>query len=69
MKKYTHVKCIQDVVEHEIVIFKSGEIYKITGLDYRSLVYYVEPEFAEDNSLPDEFVIMPLDKRFEFIVM
>lgn len=67
MNKYTHVKCMKDVIEDEIVIFKNGEIYKITGFDYRSLIYYVEPEFYENYLLPDEFAILPLDGRFEFM--
>ncbi|RBP84035.1 hypothetical protein DFO70_1661, partial [Cytobacillus firmus] len=52
-----------------LVIFKAGEIYKITGFDFHSLVYYVEPEFYEDSPLPDEFVIMSMDKRFEFKIL
>ncbi|MEH7618502.1 hypothetical protein V7200_23015, partial [Cytobacillus firmus] len=69
LKRYSHVKCIEDVIEDDIVVFKKGEIYKITGFDYRSLVYYVEPEYDEDGTLPDEFVIMALDRRFMFIIL
>ena len=67
MNKYTHVKCLKDVIEEDIVIFKEGEIYKIVGFDYNSLLYYVEPEFYEDNSLPVEFAISPINKEFKFI--
>lgn len=69
MKKYTHVKCLKEVTEDEIMIFKEGEIYKIVGFDYHSLLYYVEPEFYEDIALPEEFVILALDKRFEFLTL
>jgi hypothetical protein len=30
-------------------------------------VYYIEPEFYEDDVFPAEFVISPLNKNFEFI--
>jgi hypothetical protein len=69
MNKFTHVKCLKDVIENCIVIFKGGENYKIVGFDYNSLVYYIEPEFYEDNPLPDEFVISPLNNNFEFLAL
>lgn len=69
LKKYTHVKCIEDVIEDDMVIFKKENIYKISGFDYRSLVYYVEPEYDEESLLPDEFVVSPIDKRFEFLIL
>jgi hypothetical protein len=65
MKKYTHVKCLKD----DVFIFKAGEIYKITGFDYNALVYYIKPEFYEEDVLPAEFVISPLNKNFEFLIM
>jgi hypothetical protein len=67
MKKYTHVKCTKDVVEEGIVIFKEGRIYKISGFDYLSLLYYVEPEFYEEDPLPDEFAVSPLNDHFKFL--
>ncbi|SDM42060.1 hypothetical protein [Bacillus sp. OK048] len=69
MKRYTHAKCLRDVIEDGLVIFKSGEIYKITGFDYNSLVYYVEPEFYPEDPLPEEFVIPPLHPDFEFLTL
>lgn len=69
MKKYTHLECLRDVVENDVVIFKKGEIYKIVGFDYNSLVYYIEPEFYEDNLLPSEFAIYPLNKDFKFLTL
>lgn len=58
MKKYTHVKCLEDVIEDDIV----------TGFDYQSLVYYIEPEFYENESLPDEFAIPALSSNVEFLI-
>jgi hypothetical protein len=69
MNKYTHVKCLKDVIEDGVVIFKEDEIYKIAGYDYKSLLYYIQPEFYEDNPLPDEFVISPLNDNFKFLVI
>jgi hypothetical protein len=69
MKKYTHVKCLKDVIEDDVLIFKEGEIYNVTGFDYNALVYYIEPEFYEEDLLPAEFVISPLNKNFEFLIM
>lgn len=56
-------------LKDDIVIFKVGEIYKITGFDYRSLVYYIESEFYEDDSLSDEFAIPALSSNFEFLII
>jgi hypothetical protein len=69
LKKYTHVKCLKDVVEDDVLIFKKDNIYKIVGFDYHSLVYYVEPEYEEGNMLPDEFVINALHNHFEFLML
>lgn len=69
MKKYTHVECLEDVIEDDIVIFKVGNIYKITGFDYQSLVYYIEPEFYENESIPDEFAIPALSSGFQFLII
>ncbi|WP_147532310.1 hypothetical protein [Bacillus marasmi] len=69
MSKFTHVKCKNDVIEEGVLIFKKGEFYKIVGFDYKSLVYYIQPEFYEDNLLPDEFIISPLDSNFEFLAL
>lgn len=67
MKKYTHVKCLKDVKEDEVLLFKKGKVYKIVGFDYRSLIYYIEPEFHDGVYLPDEIAIQALDRNFEFI--
>jgi hypothetical protein len=67
MKRYRYVECLKDVVEEDIIVFKAGSIYSITGFDYNSLLYYIEPEFYEDSPLPEEFVIMALDRNFKFM--
>lgn len=69
MKIFTHVKCLKNVIEEDVLIFKKNEVYKIMGFDYNSLVYYVEPEYYEDGLLPDEFAISPVDYRFEFLAL
>lgn len=67
MRKFTHVRAIEDVVEEGVVLYKKGGVYKILGNDYRSLVYYVEPEYYEESPLPDEFVIPFMHGSFEFL--
>lgn len=70
MKKYTHIVCLEDVIEDGIIIFKKGETYPIVGFDYHSFVYYAEPEYYEDDVLPAEFAISPvLNKSFKFITL
>jgi hypothetical protein len=51
------------------LIFKEGEIYKITGIDKNALVYYLKAEFYEKDLLPYEFVTSPLNKNYEFLIM
>jgi hypothetical protein len=67
MKKFSHVICLEDVVEDDIVIFKKGEVYPIISFDWKSLVYYIEPEYYVDCSLPSEYAIPPLHPCFEFL--
>lgn len=69
MRKYTHVKCLNTIKEDDIIVFKKGEIYKIMGFDYNSLVYYIEPEYYENVDLPDEYVIQALSRDFEFMII
>ncbi|CAM3948490.1 hypothetical protein [Mesobacillus zeae] len=68
MEKFTHVKCLKDVLEDDTVIFKKDEIYKIMGFDYKSLVYYIEPEYYPHEPLPEEFAISPIHPDFKFLV-
>ncbi|WP_142384699.1 hypothetical protein [Bacillus sp. M6-12] len=60
---------MKDVKEEDVLIFKKGEVYKIVGFDYNSLVYYVEPEYDEEHLLPDEFVVSALHNHFEFLIL
>jgi len=69
MKKYTHVICLEDIIEDEISIIEKGKRCKITGFDYKSLVYYIEIDSDPSGMLTDEIVISPLDTRFKFITL
>jgi len=42
MKKYTHAKCIRDVIENDVVLFRAEQTYKIVEFDFKSLLYYIE---------------------------
>lgn len=66
LKEYTHLQCIRDVTEDGIVLFKKGEVYSITGFDYRSLLYYIEI-FIDDNDMPEEFTIPVLHPDFKYL--
>ncbi|WP_210366702.1 hypothetical protein [Bacillus sp. REN3] len=69
MNKYTHVKCLKDVFIDDVIVFKKDKIYKIVGTDFRSFVYYIEPEYYEGDWLPEEFTVTPLDTNFKFLVI
>jgi len=71
LKKYTHVECIEDITENDnsIVIFEKGELIKISGFDYRSLVFYLEVVNDQNGMLTDEITIQAGDKRFKFLTL
>lgn len=65
MKKYTHVKCLKDVIENDVTLFEQGCIYRISEFDYRSLIYYIEIEGGD--GLTDEVAVAPNHPDFKFI--
>lgn len=66
MKKYTHAKCIRDVIENDVILFESGQTYKIVEFDFKSLLYYIEIDDGGEE-LTDEFAIAPNHPDFVFL--
>ncbi len=71
MKQFTHVFCLTDVIEDDVILFKRNKFYKLLGYDRSSLCYYIEPEQYPDDPniiMPDEYAIYPfLNKNFKFL--
>lgn len=66
MKKFTHVKCLRNVIENDVVLFEAEQIYKIAEFDFKSLLYYIELN-GDTAGLTDEFAITPNHPDFEFL--
>ena len=64
MKKYTHAKCIRDVIENDVVLFRAEQTYKIVEFDFKSLLFYVE---VDDVGEELEVAVTPNHPDFEFL--
>ena len=68
MKKYTHVKCLRNIIENDVILFEEGQTYKIVEFDFKSLLYYIEMNI-DGAGLTDEFAISPNHPDFKFLVL
>lgn len=67
MNKCTHAKCLNDVLleETDVILFKQNKVYKAEW-DYKSLLYYIEPEDQEEDFLPDQIAVSAVNPNFHF---